>query len=268
MPHMFRSSKTTTRRLSTLQRFRLANLVRHICLGRSVATFNIRSMPQAAGSEMESTVDGSDGGNPSRATGLGNEHQRSIVKHEVETKLSLSPAQSSHREICQVRHTVYNFLPTARCTTTLRPTSFGLFIYHWDQYKVTYSLALHLRLPDLFGRKALVVNFMLRQNAVYWLSLSCRYGTMGISNLVTCRADIWQACLAGDERTVRDLIHSRRASPYDILERCICKDPHRSHHCCWRLVSRDTILSVCGERGALRTNLTDSRQRLHLGTSA
>lgn len=50
----------------------LANLFRHICLGRSAATFNIRFMPQAAGSEMELTIDGSNGGDPSRATEVKN----------------------------------------------------------------------------------------------------------------------------------------------------------------------------------------------------
>lgn len=72
MPHMFRSSNTISRRLSTLQRIRPANLFRHICLGRSAATFSIRSIPQSAGSEMESTIDGFNGGDPSTATEVAN----------------------------------------------------------------------------------------------------------------------------------------------------------------------------------------------------
>ncbi|MCJ1250306.1 Ankyrin-2 [Trapelia coarctata] len=84
-----------------------------------------------------------------------------------------------------------------------------------DQYKTTYTLSLPLRLLDLSGRRALVIKLM---------------------------AEIWQACLAGDEQFVRDLITSRRASPYDSLDRCICDDPHRSDECCWRFKSGDTVL--------------------------
>ena len=138
----------------------------------------------------------------------------------------------------------YHVLPfTNSILHTAQLGSSGMLICDWDQFKTTYTLSIHFRLPEIVGARALKVNFSIRQSAAYWTSISLRSGTITLSNLVGCDSDIWKACIKGDESAARTLINSRKASPYDSFGGCTCDNPWR----CWGSIcvtDGDTVLVV------------------------
>jgi len=69
-------------------------------------------------------------------------------------------------------------------------------------------------------------------------------GRIDISNLVTCKSEIWQACHTGDLPAVWNLIDSRRASVLDVFDRCSCKLSHWTDYPRCGLRSGDTVLNV------------------------
>ena len=212
-----------------------------MCLCRPASTFGITSTQQANSCEPQRLTDASNGDTSSWATELDAEEDQSIAEHKRDSDAYLLPQESKSRESRHVTRTIYDILS---CRNSNSFESSGFFTYNWDQYKTTYALSLHLRLPGFLRYKALNLAFMARQNASYWLSLSLLHGTMGVSNLVPCKSEIWPACLSGDVRAVRDLICSRRASVWDIFDRCNCILSHPTDSPCCGLRGGDTVLLV------------------------
>ena len=139
----------------------------------------------------------------------------------------------------------YRVLPfTDPVINASMPRSSGMLRCEWDQFKTTYSVSAHYRLPQLFGRRAVNIDFALHQLAVYWTSISLRSGTISVSNLGTCKSSIWRACVTGDEATVRALTINGKASPYDCFDECMCDRLWRPCHCPCQFESGDTVLPV------------------------
>ncbi|MCJ1402522.1 hypothetical protein MMC11_005742 [Xylographa trunciseda] len=123
------------------------------------------------------------------------------------------------------------------------PRSSGMLTCEWDQFKTTYGLSMYLRLPDFLGRRALIIDFAVRQPAIYWTGLSLRNGTISLSNLVTCQSEIWKACVSGDEGAVRGLMNARLASPFDTFDRCTCETNWGDSHD-RNFTNGDTVLAA------------------------
>jgi len=131
----------------------------HIFLGQQASICSIRPLPQPIGSELRQTTSTADEEISSRNTEM--EKEQGIVEHNEDPQSFLPPAQSKCRKARHVIRTVYNLLFTSyRTSSSIQST--GLFSCNWDQYKTTYTLSLHLRLPDFIGRKVLNLGFTAR----------------------------------------------------------------------------------------------------------
>ena len=99
--------------------------------------------------------------------------------------LPLSAYRREQQSLCtsERSHRVLPF--TDPVINTTMPRSSGILTCEWDQFKSTYAVSAHFRLPELFGRRVLNIDFAIRLSAVYWTSISLRSGTISVSNWLT-----------------------------------------------------------------------------------
>ena len=106
------------------------------------------------------------------------------------------------------------------------PKRMGLYagcIYYWNFYQSTYFVRLFLRLPQIFGQRALAFEISVRFHTLSWNTSQFLHPSLRIPQTVDCLSPLMSACFKGDLDAARDLIESRKANLSDRRGSCGCK---------------------------------------------